>query len=109
MDAVYAALAFIGAKAGTIVTAAMFAGMGFLLDSRRHSVWTAVLALAAGTTMAVVFTDPIVDYLGHPNWANGIAAMLGVGGRNLIMFINRVSQDPTELVRFWRGDKGRED
>lgn len=106
MEAIYAAAAFVGLKASTIIAAVVMAALGFLLDSRRHSFGTAMLAIAAGTAVAVLMTDPITDYL-HltQGWQNAVAGILGISGRNFIMVVNRLSKDPGTLVRMWRGQK----
>jgi len=106
MEAVTAAAAWVGLKAGTIIVAALMAALGFMLDSRRHSLMTAFLAILAGTSIAVLFTDPLIDYLHlSATWGNAIAGVLGISGRNLVVVINKISQNPGEIMRIWRGER----
>jgi hypothetical protein len=106
MEAVTAAAAWVGLKAGTIIIAALMAALGFMLDSRKHSLGTAALAIIAGTAIAVLMTDPLVDYLHlSASWGNAVAGLLGISGRNLVMVVNRVSRNPGELMRIWRGER----
>lgn len=106
MEAVSAAVAIVAAKASTIIAAAIMASLGFLLDSRKHSLGTAALAIVAGTAIAVLMTDPLVDYLHvSPTWGNAVAGVLGISGRNIVMLVNRLSRDPGALMRLWRGEK----
>lgn len=106
MEAVTAAAAWVGLKAGTIIVAALMAALGFMLDSRRHSLMTAFLAILAGTSIAVLFTDPLIDYLHlSGTWGNAIAGVLGISGRNLIITVSRLARDPGLLMRIWRGER----
>lgn len=106
MEAFGAALAYLSLKAGTIIAAAIMAGLGFMLDTRRHSWPTALLAILAGVAMAVVFTDALADYLHLADvYKNAIAGVLGIGGRNLIVMISKLTRDPGFLLRIWRGER----
>jgi hypothetical protein len=106
MEAVTAALAFVSVKASTIVAAAIMAGLGFMLDSRKHSWPMAALAITAGMAVAIILTDPISDYFHLADtWHNAVAGALGIGGRNMIITISKLSRDPGLLMRIWRGER----
>lgn len=106
MDALYAGVAYLGLKASTIIVAAVMAMLGFLLDSRRHSWPTALLAIVAGVSIAILMTDPLADYLHlSDTYKNAVAGVLGIGGRNIIVMVSKLSRDPGFLMRIWRGEK----
>ena len=106
MEPLSAGIAYLAIKLPVILAAGVMALLGFMLDSRRHSWPTAVLAVLAGICIAVLMTDPLGDYfhLGDA-WRNAIAGILGISGRNLIMTISKVSRDPALLIRIWRGER----
>jgi hypothetical protein len=52
-----------GVKVSTLVASAVMGIIAVLLDIRRHSVLTGILAVAAGMGVAVLATDPIVSGL----------------------------------------------
>ena len=105
MEAVTAAVAFLGLKAGTIIAAATMALLSLLLDTRRHSWPTALLAILSGVAAAIIFTDPLADYLHlSEEYKNAVAGVLGIGGRNMIIMVSRLTRDPALLVRIWRGE-----
>lgn len=110
MDALIAGAAFLSVKLPTILVASFMALIGFLLDSRKHSVMTAALAIVAGAAVAVLLTDPVSDYFHLADgWRNALAGILGIGGRNLIMVVNRIAKDPAQIIRIWRGEDGGKD
>ena len=75
-----------------------------LLDIKRHSVLTGILAVAAGMGVAVLATDPIVSGLHlEGTWSHAVAGVLGISGRNLIVWVTLVSKDPLAL---WDRIKG---
>lgn len=93
-----------GVKISTLVASAVMAVLAVLLDIRRHSLVTGILAVAAGMTVAVVATEPIVSGLRlDPTWSHAVAGILGISGRNLIIWISLVSKDPVALWDRIRG------
>lgn len=98
------ALAVLGLKASTVIFSTLVAVVAVLLDYRKHSFWTAILAVVAGVVVAVIMTDPIVKTLNlSGEWANAIAGILGISGRNLVAWVSKASKDPLELWDRWRG------
>lgn len=88
-----------GVKVSTLLASAIMAVLAVLLDIKRHSVVTGILAVAAGMTVAVMATDAIVSGLKlDPTWSHAVAGILGISGRNLIIWISLVSKDP---MAFW--------
>lgn len=106
-------LGLFGVKVATIVTAAIAAVITVAFEIRNHSLLTAIGSIAAGVFVAVIFTDPTVEFLGAPeSWGQAIAAGYGITGRNLIIWLRRVSNDPAAFLRdFWKGpgDRGSGD
>lgn len=98
-------LGLLGVKIATIVTAALAAVLTVAFEIRAHTFLTAIGSIAAGVFMAHVFTDPTIDFLGlSESWGQAIAAGYGITGRNLIIWLRRVSNDPAAFVReFWKG------
>ena len=95
-----------GIKVSTMFASAIMAVLAVLLDIRRHSIWTGLLAVAAGMGAAVIFTDPITGLLGWPDTnSHAIAGVLGISGRNIIIWIVAVSKDPLALWDRFRGKK----
>lgn len=97
-------LGYLGIKASTLLFAIIAGLISVLIDWRKHTALTAILAVIAGALMAVVATDPIVALFKlSGEWSNAIAAVLGISGRNLVVFISKASKDPLELWDRWRG------
>lgn len=95
-----------GIKVSTLMASAVMAVLAVLLDIKRHSVLTGLLAVIAGMAVAIIATDPIVNGLGWPSeWSHGIAGVLGISGRNLIVWVALVSKDPLALWDRIRGKK----
>jgi len=95
-----------GVKVSTLVASAVMGAIAVLLDIKRHSLVTGVLAVLAGMTVAVLATDPIVTGLKlDPTWSHGVAGILGISGRNLIVWITLVSKDPLALWERVKGGK----
>lgn len=95
-----------GVKVSTLVASALMGVLAVLLDIRRHSLVTGVLAVLAGMTVAVLATDPIVSGLKlDPTWSHAVAGVLGISGRNLIIWVSLVSKDPLALWDRIRGKK----
>jgi len=97
-------LGYLGIKASTLLFAIIAGLISVLLDWKRHTAITAVLAIVAGALMAVVGTEPIVSTFHlSGEWGNAVAAVLGISGRNLVVWISKASKDPLELWDRWRG------
>lgn len=63
-------------------------------------VQAAILAVAAGIGVAVIATDPIVSGLDlQGTWSHAVAGVLGISGRNLIIWVSVVSKDPHAGIR----------
>lgn len=94
-----------GIKVSTLIASALMGILAVLLDIKRHSLVTGVLAVLAGMTVAVLATDPIVSELKlDPTWSHAVAGVLGISGRNLIIWVSLVSKDPLAL---WDRIKGK--
>lgn len=94
-----------GIKVSTLIASALMGILAVLLDIKRHSLVTGVIAVLAGMTVAVLATDPIVSGLKlDPTWSHAVAGVLGISGRNLIIWVSLVSKDPLAL---WDRIKGK--
>lgn len=106
MQPILEAISAAGLKASYVLAAVFAALVAVLLDWKRYNFWTALLAIVSGVLVAVVATDPVVTVLHLPDTGNNaVAAALGIGGRNLIVFIHQVSKDPTKFMDRFRGRK----
>lgn len=95
---------FLGIKVSTLAASFIMALLAVLLDIKRHSVVTGVLAVITGMAVAVLATDPIVANLSLPgDWSHAVAGVLGISGRNLIIWVSLVSKDPMALWDRIRG------
>jgi len=95
---------FLGVKVTTLVASGIMAVLAVLLDIRRHNLVTGILAVVSGMAVAVLATDPIVANLNLPgDWSHAIAGVLGISGRNLIIWWALVSKDPMALWDRIRG------
>lgn len=95
-----------GIKVSTLMASAVMAVLAVLLDIKRHSLVTGILAVVAGMAVAITATDPIVNGLGWPaEWSHAVAGVLGISGRNLIVWVALVSKDPIAL---WDRLRGKE-
>jgi hypothetical protein len=93
-----------GIKVSTLLASAVMGIIAVLLDIKRHSLVTGILAVAAGMGVAVLATDPIVSGLHlEGTWSHAVAGVLGISGRNLIIWVTLVSKDPLAL---WDRIKG---
>jgi hypothetical protein len=98
MPDLVAALA--GLKLAAVLPALAGASLAILLELRRHTWATALLALASGAAVAWAGTDPLVAFFQlEQNAAYAVAGVLGVTGRNLIVWLLNVSRDP---LKAWR-------
>lgn len=97
---------FFGIKVSTLAASAIMGVLSVLLDIKRHSLLTGMLAVLAGMTVAVTATDPIVHGMGWPpDYSHAVAGVLGISGRNLIVWVSLVSKDPLAALDRWRGKK----
>ncbi|MEP3049393.1 MAG: hypothetical protein ABJL55_16215 [Roseibium sp.] len=69
-----------------------------------------MLTLVAGVAAAVVFADPFVQFFDlSATYANAVAAVLAMTGRNWAAFAIRASRDPiktlAEVKAVWWGKK----
>ena len=95
---------FLGVKVTTILASFIMATLAVLLDIKRHSFVTGVLAVVCGMAVAVLATDPIVANLNLPgDWSHAVAGILGISGRNLVIWVGLVSKDPLALWDRVRG------
>lgn len=96
---------FFGIKVSTLIASSVMGVIAVLLDIRRHSVLTALLAVTAGIAVAAMFTDPIIAGMRWPDdWNHAVAGVLGISGRNVIVWISIVSKDPMD---FWDRVRGK--
>lgn len=96
-------VAALGIKATYVIFSTLAAIIAVLLDRKRYTWWTAILAVIAGALVAILATDPIVSILSLPeNAAHGIAGVLGITGRNLVMWVNKASENPLKAWSEWR-------
>jgi len=87
-----------GIKLSTIAASAVMAILAVLLDIKRHSWITGVLAVACGMAVAAFSTDAIVEGLKLPAAASyAVAGVLGISGRNIVIWISLVSKEPLAL------------
>jgi hypothetical protein len=91
------------AKLATVGPAVIAALLAVLLEFKRHTWGTAALALFSGAFVAYVATDPLVAFLNLDAGAShAVAGVLGISGRNLIVWVLTVSRDPLETWKtFW--------
>lgn len=93
-----------GIKISTLAASAVMAVLAVLLDIKRHSLVTGLLAVAAGMAVAVMATEPIIVGLHLPEeWGHAVSGVLGISGRNLIVWVALVSKDPLALWERIRG------
>jgi hypothetical protein len=87
-------------KLATVATAILGAALAVLLEFRRHTWVTALLALFSGAFVAVIATDPVLMFFNWPReYGDAVAAVLGISGRNLIVWVLSISKDPLALWR----------
>ena len=82
-------------KPATVIPALMGAALAVLLEFKRHTWATASLAILSGALVAYVATEPLMEWMALPKSAsNALAGVLGISGRNLIIWLLAVSKDP---------------
>ena len=98
-------LSFLGVKLSTLIAAGIMGALAVVLDIKRHSLFSGVLAVLAGMVVAGLATDGIVAGLSLPLEASyAVAGVLGISGRNIVIWISLVSKDPLAL---WDRIRGR--
>jgi len=92
-----------GFKTSTVIPAIVGGAIAILLEISRHTWVTALIALLSGVVVAYFATQPLVDYFSwNNNTSNAVSAVLGITGRNLIMWILVASRDPLSA---WKNRK----
>lgn len=98
-------VAIFGIKLSTLAAAGIMGVIAVVLDIKRHSWVSGVLAVVAGMVVAGLSTDAIVAGLNLPHdAAYAVAGVLGISGRNIVIWITLVSKDPLAL---WDRIRGR--
>lgn len=94
---------FFGMKIATLVSSAIASGISVLLEYRNHTIVTAVGSVVAGVFVATVATDLTLELFDLNNasssWNHAVAAAYGITGRNLIIWLRQVANDPPEIIR----------
>ncbi|MBN15505.1 hypothetical protein [Pelagibacterium sp.] len=87
-------------KPATVVPALFGAGLAVLIELKRHTWATATFALISGALVAFAATEPVIEFLNlTDNAAYAVAGVLGISGRNLIVWLLMVSKDPLSAWR----------
>lgn len=90
-------------KPANVLPALLGAGLAVLIELKRHTWATALVALFSGGLVAFLATEPIIEWLKlSQNSGHAVAGVLGISGRNLIVWILSVSSDPLSI---WKGKK----
>lgn len=77
-----------------------------LVDAKRHSPLSAMLAIVVGTVTGVIAASSIVAIMGWPEQAGyGVASIAAISSNNLIKWILRISSDPLSAWSKWRSGK----
>ena len=87
-------------KLATAATAIVGAAIAVLLEFKRHTWATALLALVSGAFVALAATEPLLHFFNWPaDYGHAVAGVLGISGRNLIVWLLTVSKDPLSVWR----------
>lgn len=90
---------FFGIKLATLFAAAVGALLSVGIDIKSHTYLTACGAVFSGVFIAYVATVPTIEFLGlSENWESVVPAIYGIVGRNLIVWISRVSKNPEGII-----------
>lgn len=92
-------------KIPVLLVSAIASLLSVLLDIRRHSWGTAILAIISGIVVAVLGTDAVMSLIKIDGAEHAIAGILGIAGRNLIIWVSIVSKDPMAILKALRGQK----
>lgn len=99
-------LALLTAKAAVIAASALMAIASVLVDMRKHTFVSALLAIVVGTAVGVIAASSVVAIMGWPEQAGyGVAGIFAISGQNIVKWLLRVSADPLKLWKEWRGKK----
>ncbi len=99
-------LALLTAKAALIGASAVMAIAGVLLDLRKHTLASAILAVIIGTLVGVIAASSIIPMMNWPQESGyGISAVFGISGNNLAKSLLRASANPLSSWNKWRGKK----
>ncbi len=97
-------VALLLAKAGIIAAAAGMAIVSTLINAKKHTLPSAILAIVAGTIMGVIAASSIVALMGWPEQVGyGISAIFAISGEGLVKSLIRISNDPLASWKNWRG------
>ena len=92
-----------GLKLATLLPALGGAVIAVLLEIKRHTFASGVIAILSGVFVAAVATGPIVSSLGWSAETGGaVGGVLGISGRNLIFWVLQISKDPAKA---WKNRK----
>lgn len=90
-------------KAGIILASVSMATFAVLSDAKRHTFWSAILAIVTGTTMGVIAAASIVALMGWPEQVGyGVASVFAIAGDRLIKSIMRAAENPLSAWNQWR-------
>lgn len=90
-------------KLTTLLPALGGAIIAVLLEIKRHTFASGLIAILSGVFVAGVATGPIVHALGWgPETGGAIGGVLGISGRNLIFWVLQISKDPAKA---WKNRK----
>lgn len=90
-------------KLATIWPSILGAALAVAIEFKRHTWATGLLALFSGAFFAFIATEPIVSYLRLDGGSShAVAGVLGISGRNILIWILSVSKDPLDAWKsFW--------
>jgi FtsH-binding integral membrane protein len=89
----------LGIKLATLIAAFTGAVVSIVVDFRTHDFWTALGAVIAGVFIAAIASAPTVEFFSlSDTWANGVAGLYGIAGRNLVMWIRNAARDPASII-----------
>lgn len=97
-------VALLIAKAGIIAAAVTMAVVSVLINSKKHTLPSALLAIIAGTILGVIAASSIVALMGWPEQVGyGISAIFAISGDGLVKSLIRMANDPLSTWKNWRG------
>lgn len=92
------------AKAGIVAISAGMAIVAVLMNSKKHTLPSAILAIIAGTVLGVIAASSIVALMDWPEQVGyGISAVFAISGEGLVKTLIRISNDPLSAWSKWRG------
>ncbi len=88
-----------GIKIATLIAGFVGSVISVVVDFRNHDFPTALGAVFAGVFIAVILTEPTIEFSGlSKTFGHAVAGIYGIAGRNLVMWVRKASQDPTSIV-----------